>query len=266
MTVTPNTNYTVRVSGVTRLKKNGDIAEAYCTMPPTIPDKQKLSKFNWSKVEDKDKYMFKLFMPRINERNGPICCYRVYMVKMEPQQRLSELPMPEELSVMSYQEAHRTPKGGAYVAEMFTSETIVPEVFLGDDQVVNTSASPCDQCVGLRPYSTPDSTVNYTVNRSRRNDNEEPLPPYDGGLDMNSNYTAFIEILGKFVNFSLTKYKQKFGHNFVSLVSFGRLNIGLYFLTFLCCISITKKLQSLRCIRKIFVSNTNVNFVSFFKV
>lgn len=199
VTVAPNTNYTVRVSGVTRLKKNGDIAEAYCTMPPTIPDKQKLSKFNWSKVEDKDRYMFKLFMPRITERNGPICCYRVYMVRMEPQQRLAELPNPEELSVMSYQEAHRTPKGGAYVAEMFTGETIVPEVFLGDDQVVNTSTSPCDQCVGLRPYSTPDSVVNYTVNRSRRNDNEEPLPPYDGSLDLNSNYTAFIEIVGECV-------------------------------------------------------------------
>lgn len=199
VTVAPNTNYTVRVSGVTRLKKNGDTAEAYCTMPPTIPDKQKLSKFNWSKVEDKDRYMFKLFMPRISERNGPICCYRVYLVRMEPQQRLSELPMPEELSVMSYQEAHRTPKGGAYVAEMFTGETIVPEVFLGDDQVVNTSSSPCDECVGLRPYSTPESVVNYTVNRSRRNNDEEPLPPYDGILDVDSNYTGFIEIVGELV-------------------------------------------------------------------
>lgn len=199
MMVAPNTNYTVRVSGVTRLKKNGDIAEAYCTMPPTIPDKNKLSQFKWSKVEDKDKYMFKLFMPRITERNGPICCYRVYMVRMEPQQGLAQLPMPEDLSVMSYQEAHRTSKGGAYVAEMFTSETIVPEVFLGDDQMVNTSASPCDECVGLRPYSAPDNLMNYTVNRSRRNDYEEPLPPHDGTLDMNSNYTAFIEIVGKFL-------------------------------------------------------------------
>lgn len=118
--VSANTNYTVRISGVNRLRKNGQSVTLNCTMPPTTPDKQKLARFHWKKMEEQGKWMFKLFMPRVSERNGPICCYRIYLVRMESQQKLSDLPTPEDLTIVSYQEAHRTPKGGAYVAEMFT--------------------------------------------------------------------------------------------------------------------------------------------------
>lgn len=119
--VSANTNYTVRLSGVTRTKRNGDSVEMRCTMPVTVPDKQKLSsRFTWRKMEEEKKWMFKLLMPRISERNGPICCYRIYLVRMEAQQNLAELATPEDLPIISYQEAHRTPKGGAYVAEMFS--------------------------------------------------------------------------------------------------------------------------------------------------
>lgn len=118
--VSANTNYTITVSAVTRTKKYGEKVELYCMMPPTVPDKQKLSRFNWRKIEEQGRWVFKLFMPRISERNGPICCYRIYLVRMEAQQKLAELPAPEELEIVSYRQAHRTPKGGAYVAEMFT--------------------------------------------------------------------------------------------------------------------------------------------------
>lgn len=118
--VSSNTNYTVRVSAVTRTKRNGEYKELYCRMPPTVPDKYKMSRFSWRKVTEEGKWLFKLLMYRISERNGPICCYRIYMVRMETQQMLAELPSPENLPVGSYQEAHRTPKGGVYVAEMFT--------------------------------------------------------------------------------------------------------------------------------------------------
>lgn len=118
--VSANTNYTVRISGVTRTKRNGQDVELKCSMPTTLPDKQKLSRLNWRKIEEQlGKYIFKLNIPRISERNGPICCYRIYLVRMESQQKLAELPEPEDMLIVSYQEAHRTPKGGAYVAEMF---------------------------------------------------------------------------------------------------------------------------------------------------
>ncbi|KAK9890199.1 hypothetical protein WA026_010310 [Henosepilachna vigintioctopunctata] len=205
--VSANTNYTVRISGVTRTKKNGENVELKCSMPPTLPDKQKLTRLTWRKIEEHlGKYILKLNIPRLSERNGPICCYRIYLVRMESQQKIAELPEPEDLVILSYQQAHRTPKGGAYVAEMFDNSDFHPEVFLGDDQVYNSTTSDCDRCIGLRPYSTPrymmpintnttTNTSNATINRPRRNDLVDPLPPCDGSLDIDSNYTGFVEIL-----------------------------------------------------------------------
>ncbi|CAH0562390.1 unnamed protein product [Brassicogethes aeneus] len=201
--VSANTNYTVKLAGVTRLRKNGESVETSCTMPPTLPDKQKLSRISWRKMEqEQEKWIFKLSMPRVSERNGPICCYRIYLVRMEDQQKLAELPTPEDLTIVSYMQAHRTPRGGAYVAEMFSSTTFHQEVFLGDDQVFNSSNTECDECIGLRPYNTPreekiNKVTNNTANRVRRQNEklDDPLPPYDGNLDISSNYTAFVEII-----------------------------------------------------------------------
>lgn len=39
---------------------------------------------------------------------------------METNKGLAELPSPEDLHIGTYHEAHRTAKGGAYVAEMFS--------------------------------------------------------------------------------------------------------------------------------------------------
>jgi len=76
--IAPNTNYTVKVSGVTRSRHRGKEATYHCSMPPTIPDKDKLSHFNWRKVEEQGRWLFKLKLQRVTERNGPICCYRYY--------------------------------------------------------------------------------------------------------------------------------------------------------------------------------------------
>ncbi|XP_049820439.1 tyrosine-protein phosphatase 69D isoform X3 [Aethina tumida] len=214
--VSANTNYTVKLAGVTRLRKNGEPVEKSCSMPPTLPDKQRLSRITWRKMEVQEKWIFKLSMTRVSERNGPICCYRIYLVRMEDQQKLAELPPPEDLTIVSYQEAHRTPKGGAYVAEMFSSYTFHQDVFLGDDQVFNSSNSECDKCIGLRPYNTPrEEKVNKggnstaAANRVRRNDRLDPLPPFDGGLDISSNYTAFVEII---VRGSESNYMAAYSH------------------------------------------------------
>lgn len=71
-----NTNYTVKISAKTRHKNLGEHAVSRCTMPPTVPDKNSLLRFSWMKAEEQSKWLFKLFAPRISERNGPICCYR----------------------------------------------------------------------------------------------------------------------------------------------------------------------------------------------
>lgn len=89
------------------------------------------------------------------------------------------------------------------------SATFHPEIFLGDEQVFNSSNSGCDECIGLRPYNTPReekmktkhenrTAVGDMANRVRRNEMlSDPLPPYDGILDINSNYTGFVEIIGE---------------------------------------------------------------------
>ncbi|XP_063928101.1 tyrosine-protein phosphatase 69D isoform X3 [Zophobas morio] len=197
--VSANTNYTVKICGVTRTKKNGETVSLQCTMPSMLPDKQKLAQLNWTKIEEQGRWLFQLHIPRVSERNGPICCYRIYLVRMEDQQKIAELPSPEDLSIVSYQEAHRTPKGGAYVAEMFTSSAFHGEVFLGDEQVYNLSNTQCDECVGLRPYTSYKElkfdNSNDTANRVKREERYDPLPPHDGTLDINSNYTGFIEVV-----------------------------------------------------------------------
>lgn len=73
---------------------------------------------------------------------------------------------------------------------------------MGDEQVYNVNDTHCDECIGLRPYNTPRETklLNNTANRVRRNqDLLDPLPPYDGTLDINSNYTGFVEIIGTYL-------------------------------------------------------------------
>ncbi|XP_076237870.1 protein tyrosine phosphatase 69D [Calliopsis andreniformis] len=152
--IPPNTNYTVRVHGVTRSRTQGKDAIGNCTTPVTVPDRDSLNMRTWRKIENQGKQLFKLYLPRITERNGPICCYRVYLVKLAPQKSVSDLPPPEEIGVYSYHDAHNSPSGGAYVAETFDSDRLVSEIFLGDGESFNGS-SMCDKCIGLRPKATP---------------------------------------------------------------------------------------------------------------
>lgn len=136
--VSPNTNYTVTVSGVTRSRRIGDGAQIPCTMPPTVPDNA--GRYLWGKVrEDDGNWIFKLFLPRVSERNGPICCYRIYMVRIaDPSEHL---PTPDDLDVMTYAEVHapNNTKGGAYIAEILTTDDFQSEIFLGDGKQMEST-------------------------------------------------------------------------------------------------------------------------------
>ncbi|KAI5699967.1 hypothetical protein M8J75_011949 [Diaphorina citri] len=211
-----NTNYSVRVSGVTRIRGGGKDAEALCTMPPTIPDKEKLNQVNWSTVEDQGRWLMKLNIPRVSERNGPICCYRVFVIKLEPNQSVADLPPPEETKVSSYQEVHTSSRGGTYIADMFESNALSSDIYLGDNQTISeaTRNSMCKVCVGLKPaLSTPSpSTEAPPTQATPLNSSGIPVPSvetstqpstngngmpmvFDGMLDVNSNYSGFIEVI-----------------------------------------------------------------------
>lgn len=136
--VPPNTNYTVTVAAVTRSKKPGIQAKAVCEMPTTVPDS--VGHWSWGKIRtETNDWVFKLFSHRISERNGPICCYRIYLVRISDKVQYGDLPSsPENLDIMSYYEVHakNNTMGGAYLAEIVTSDMFNSEIFLGDGKQI----------------------------------------------------------------------------------------------------------------------------------
>lgn len=135
--VPPNTNYTIRVAGVTRSRRPGDFSEIKCTMPPTVPDYT--GRLTWGKVkEDVGNWVFKLFLPRASERNGPICCYRIYLIRLGDPNLVNA--GPEDMDVLSYEEVHalNNTRGGAYIAEILTADDFQPEILLGDGKQMET--------------------------------------------------------------------------------------------------------------------------------
>lgn len=153
--VPSNTNYSAHIYGVTRLRSPGERITGNCSMPGTVPERENLNMRTWRKIENEGRHLFKLYLPRISERNGPICCYRVFLVKLAPQQTSADLPPPEEMDIYTYHYAHGSSAGGAYLAEIFESERLQPEVFLGDGRTMFNSSKNCDACIGLRPKPSP---------------------------------------------------------------------------------------------------------------
>lgn len=138
--VPPNTNYTLKVAGVTRSKRPGDAAQASCTMPPTVP--KEVGQALWGKTMNANgNWVFKLIIPQVSERNGPICGYRIYLVRIGKNNR--HMGTPVSLPVMSYHEAHaaNNTKTSAYIAEILSNDNFQTEVFLGDQQRIPRNES-----------------------------------------------------------------------------------------------------------------------------
>lgn len=150
--VPPNTNYTVRVSAMTRSKRPGEMAVGQCRMRPTVP--ADLGRSLWGKVRtETGSWVFKMFLSPVSERNGPICGYRVYLVRLGRQHANRHLGTPDSLPIMSYAEAHaaNNTRGGAYIAEILSRDNFQTELFLGDGQRVRNNetaiaAEPNESC------------------------------------------------------------------------------------------------------------------------
>ncbi|KAH8288061.1 hypothetical protein KR018_011091, partial [Drosophila ironensis] len=268
--VSPNTNYTVTVSAITRHKKNGELAGGNCLMPVSTPDN--IGRTMWTKVSLGSKYVLKLYLPKISERNGPICCYRLYLVKINNADK--ELPEPGKLNVATYQQVQSDngTRSSAYIAEMISSKYIRSEIFLGDEmrfaennEIVKDNDEICRRCLEGTPFlrkpeilhrppllstknlepefphsSEKDNLIkgaNLTEQalkilenkfRSKRSavtaeENQIlaggiPNVPihdtsrdvWDGEIDINSNYTGFLEIIVRDRNNVLMAYSKYF--------------------------------------------------------
>lgn len=125
-------------------------------MPVTIPEN--INNWHiekpWHKIENQGRQLFKMHTPRVSERNGPICCYRIFVIKLAPQTTLADLPSPQEISVYPFKYVHSSPLGGAYLAEMFDNNQLPAEVFIGDEESFNGSLA-CQHCVGLKQKPKP---------------------------------------------------------------------------------------------------------------
>lgn len=162
--VPPNTNYTIHVSGVTRSRHVGKEDVKHCSMPPTVPDKDKLLRIDWKKIEsEKGRWLFRLNLQRVSERNGAICCYMVYVIKLRPGQRASDLPHPEDIPLSSYEQVHRNISGGAYIAETFDSQSLSEEVFLGDGKTSNLADSACRYCITVQHRKKTSTTTQSPI-------------------------------------------------------------------------------------------------------
>lgn len=137
-----NTHYTIKVSATTRSKKSGTIANASCHMPRSTP--QILPIF-WGNFRTDDTYMIKMYIQELSERNGPICGYRVYLVRLPPNFGLDSKYLPDisKLNISTYHDVHagKNTLGGAYIAETFSSDLFQNEIILGDGHSIKNDVS-----------------------------------------------------------------------------------------------------------------------------
>ncbi|CAH2099237.1 unnamed protein product [Euphydryas editha] len=164
----PNMNYTVRLSAMTRTRRRGDEELRHCSTSPAPPDAPPWPR--WRKIQENDKYVFATHIPRISEKNGPICCYRVYMVRLLPHFDWNNLPPPRDISIVDYEEAHGVqPLLGAYITDVFSNDNFPSEseLIMGDGKTYfnpedpNLNREPCKRC----------------LRKPRRNYDKPPPPP-----------------------------------------------------------------------------------------
>ncbi|KAI5639999.1 fibronectin type III domain-containing protein [Phthorimaea operculella] len=144
-----NTQYTVKLS---------EEYTTYCNTtaaPPDTPPRPR-----WRKILDKDRYLFKMFLPKVSERNGPICCYRVHVVRLLPHMDMRNLKGQSQLEIIDYEEAHGAqPVLGAYITDIFTNDNFPAEneLIIGDEYSIFNRSEPaltrpgCERCL-KRPH------------------------------------------------------------------------------------------------------------------
>ncbi|CAB3233232.1 unnamed protein product [Arctia plantaginis] len=212
--LTPNTLYTVHVSAMTRTRRRGEEGTATCQTYPTIPDAP--PKPRWRKILENDTYMFKMYLPRISERNGPICCYRVYMVRLVPGMDWKKLPSsPRSINVVDYEEAHKMSQTvTAYVTDIFSNAKFPSdsEIVLGDEKSIfdpksdqKLSSEKCRRCLKKHKWvppppppppvttsttvTTPDDLVDSLVEYDMTEDPTDPAPKRDRRSASDGDYS-----------------------------------------------------------------------------
>lgn len=200
----PNTNYSVRVcainkSGCGQLSHitSSTMCESSATTPSSLPSNLRLERVKFESLADKSSRLLRVYLPRVSERNGPIGCYKVVIVRLPDHSNASEvLPSsPEQLNITSYSLVHSQGKlnqnnydrsisesVSAYIAEEFSSDNLVNNVVIGDGYSSNCNHD-IDGRSPRRIISENESALSLSSNAI-----------FDGSLLPNTNYTGFIEV------------------------------------------------------------------------
>ncbi|XP_061724714.1 tyrosine-protein phosphatase 69D [Cydia pomonella] len=217
----PNMNYTVRLMAMTRSRRRGQEKVVNCTTgrgPPDFPPRP-----SWRKVEEKkgdtSEYSLRVRVPRVPERNGPICCYRVYLVRL-PKGKGWISTNPQDLPLITWADAHAANSDyeeGAYVTDIFNHENFPKvELILGDNISVimprQDGNNTCRRCFERPLRKEPPTTAKIATvtadadyddkttevaktKRSLDTREDQLITPTDGKLDPSVNYTLFVELI-----------------------------------------------------------------------
>ncbi|XP_063390066.1 tyrosine-protein phosphatase 69D [Cydia fagiglandana] len=161
-----------RLTAMTRSRRRGQEKVDYCTTgrgPPDFPPRP-----SWRKVEEKkgdtSEYSLRVRVPRIAERNGPICCYRVYLVRL-PKGKGWISTNPQDLPVITWADAHAANSDyeeGAYVTDIFNHDYFPKvELILGDNISENITReednNTCSRCFERPLRKEPPTTAKIAI-------------------------------------------------------------------------------------------------------
>lgn len=206
--IPPNTNYTVYVKAETRIQA-GEASSATCQMPPSLLDIEKLNDLSLARYQRAEKWGLRVSLPKVSERNSPICCYSIIIVKMLDGLSISTLPEPQLLPLLTYDEVHRQ-GAGAYIAEMFDADRLPTDVVsLGDGSRIDRNNPPCQSCSVIQLPVQQELEMEVEENDDEENrdrverSSSRSAPSnmisleslsYDGALAPESNYTLFVRV------------------------------------------------------------------------
>lgn len=206
----PNTNYSVQICTINE-SGCGELSElsssTKCSTRPTLPNDLpshlQLTLFNYN---DPFCRRLKLKIPRISERNGPIKCYKVVIIKL-PKNADYEQVLPvnsSDVNITSYDSVHLSSSSinqrqennltiGAYIAEEVSPEDLDHEIVIGDDDYTTCEDSRTPRRIGVSlsdesQSSALSSSLSYTPLYTATKLLE------DGPLDFLTNYTGFLEV------------------------------------------------------------------------
>ena len=110
----PNTNYTFRVCTVNGQGcgwfsqiKSQSICYTPSSLPASLPSAEEI-RVSLANPRDKTSRRLKITLPRVSERNGPIKCYRVVMIRLPHDERSIDLlpQSPRLVNLSNYETVH----------------------------------------------------------------------------------------------------------------------------------------------------------------